>query len=157
MVLKKNIKPGGNEGHDGLCLTELLTSSVEAAMQIFLSSCRIFTISYHHRYNLDEKVEMKSWAPLPAHLDKDLRNHLCIISCNNLHLYLPILMNVSHRQTKTKTPGQRSSSSGFKHKHNFKQEYEIMPLDTLERLEDCQRRHAASPQGTIAGRGRTQI
>ena len=76
-------------------------------------------------------------------------------------MYLPILMNVSHRQTKTKTPGQRSSSSGFKHnkKHlnNFKQEYKIMPLDTLERLEDCQRRLAASPQGTLAERGRTQI
>ena len=55
-----HIKPGGNEGHGGLCPTELLTSSVEAAMQIFLSSCRIFTISYHHWYNLDEKVEMKS-------------------------------------------------------------------------------------------------
>ena len=42
MILKKNIEPGGNEGHDGLCPTELLTSSAEAAMELFYHPTSVF-------------------------------------------------------------------------------------------------------------------
>ena len=44
MILKKNIEPGGNEGHGGLCQTELLTSSVEAAMELFIIKHQFFIL-----------------------------------------------------------------------------------------------------------------